>query len=112
MLQSGGKFDGSKQAAQQLRAKYFTEMMSVSMAKQYTWHITMAINVLAHDKAELEPDCTDLEPATYKALQKVHASGSFAAKATDTLKRQASYNPSKLVKRVFRIFEIHNTKIL
>ena len=85
--QSGGKFDGSKETAQQLRADYITEMMSVSMAKQYTWHITMAINVLARSKAEMHFSCIDLEPATYRALQRVYASGKFATNAKSTLKR-------------------------
>lgn len=91
-LQSGGKFDGGKEAAQQLRADYITEMMSVSMAKQYTWHISMAINVLAHNKAEVHLVCSDLEPATYKALQRVYASGKFAADARNTLERCADYS--------------------
>ena len=72
---------------QQLRVDYITELMSVSMAKQYTWHKTMAINVLAHNKAEEHFECTDLKPATYKALHKVFASGNFATGAASTLKR-------------------------
>lgn len=91
VVQSGGKFDGSKAANAQLKAEYFTELMSVPMAKQFTWHVKLAINVLADYKVTANPDCKDLDPLTLEALQKIYASGEFSEMAAPALRRSVLY---------------------
>ena len=86
-MQSGGKFDGSKEPSEQLRAAFFSEMMTVGMAKQYKWHTEMAINTLAQPRVALDPDCEDLNPETYSALQGVFRSKEFAETASKPLSR-------------------------
>lgn len=89
-LQSGGKFDGGKSADQQPRAEYFTELMTVGMAKQYTWHVKLAINVLRTSRVETEISCHTMTAVTHQALQNVYRSGQFDISYSEQLARSAS----------------------
>lgn len=87
LMQSGGKFDGRKEASEQLRVQFLTEMMSVKMAKQYTWHTEKAINVLAASKAKTDVECKDLEPATLRVLRTIFRRKLHNAEAQEQLSR-------------------------
>ena len=89
-LQSGGKFDPAKEAAQQLRADYFSEPMSVRMVKQFAWHSEMGINELHAGRADVRPGCENLNPVTRAVLTQVFSGRNISKVDLEHMSRCAS----------------------